>query len=187
MDSSEFSHLLEFFDKHYGLQKELTRDFVSSVEARKDIIDYKQSSDFQETSVKRSYIGMPIFSTGGYNDQFLRFISNVFDTQIVKSHNFMQFVINAIDYLNKYTNDCFFNLNGEASGILNQCGKLKTGGNLKQHYFSLKEELYPYLLVNTRSGATFTLVHSKESQTRLCGTSIGSSFFWGMLRLLNYF
>lgn len=38
-----------------------------------------------------------------------------------------------------------------------------------------------------RSGATFTRVDSKDSQTRLCGTSIGASFFWGVLRLLGYY
>lgn len=51
----------------------------------------------------------------------------------------------------------------------------------------MKEELYPYLLVNLRSGATFTRVNSKDSFHRVLGTSIGSSFFWGILRLLNFF
>ena len=58
---------------------------------------------------------------------------------------------------------------------------------MKQHFFSLKDELYPYLLVNVRSGATFNRVDSSESHTRICGTSIGGAFFWGVLRLLNYF
>jgi type II pantothenate kinase len=42
-------------------------------------------------------------------------------------------------------------------------------------------------LVNIRSGATFTLVSSKDTSERICGTSIGASFFWGVLRLLNHF
>jgi pantothenate kinase len=57
----------------------------------------------------------------------------------------------------------------------------------KQHYFSLKEELYPYLLVNLRSGATFTRVESKTSYKRIHGNTIGASTFWGMLRILNYY
>lgn len=51
----------------------------------------------------------------------------------------------------------------------------------------MKEELYPYILVNLRSGATFTRVDSPTEYKRLLGTSIGSSFFWGVLRLLNKF
>lgn len=51
----------------------------------------------------------------------------------------------------------------------------------------MKDELYPYILVNLRSGATFTRVDSKDSFNRVLGTSIGSSFFWGILRLLNMF
>ena len=31
------------------------------------------------------------------------------------------------------------------------------------------------------------MVESKDKHTRLCGTSLGGSFFWGILRLLNYF
>lgn len=41
--------------------------------------------------------------------------------------------------------------------------------------------------MNLRSGATFTRVDSKDSFHRVLGTSIGSSFFWGILRLLNFF
>ena len=51
----------------------------------------------------------------------------------------------------------------------------------------MKDELYPYLLVNVRSGATFTRVDSAESSSRICGTSIGGAFFWGICRLLNAF
>lgn len=38
-----------------------------------------------------------------------------------------------------------------------------------------------------RSGATFTRVDSKHSYTRICGTTIGASMFWGILRVLNLF
>ena len=55
---------------------------------------------------------MPILGTGGYNDQFLKFVGHVFNTQVVKCREILPFVINAIDYLNKYTNDCFFKIQG---------------------------------------------------------------------------
>ena len=55
---------------------------------------------------------MPILSTGGYNDHFLRFVSHTFNTEVVKCRDFTPFVILALDFLNKYTNDCFFKLSG---------------------------------------------------------------------------
>ena len=56
-----------------------------------------------------------------------------------------------------------------------------------KHYFSLKESLYPYLLVNVRSGSSFTIVESKDKYRRVAGSSIGASFFVGILRYLNLF
>lgn len=41
--------------------------------------------------------------------------------------------------------------------------------------------------MNLRSGATFTRVDSKDSFKRVCGTSIGSSLFWGVTKLLESF
>lgn len=187
MHSPEFEHVLAFFDKNYAVQREQAKRFIEQLEIRKSFLDYKKTNDFYEEAIKRDYLGMPIISTGGYNDHFLSFISHVFNTQIVKCHDYLNFVILAIDYLNKWTNDCFFRLDGEQSGVLNHCGKLKADSKPKQHYFSLKQELYPYLLVNIRSGATFTMVTSKDTSERIFGTSIGASFFWGVLRLLNHF
>ena len=42
----------------------------------------------------------PILSTGGYHDTFLKFIGNVFNSKIVKCHEYLKFVTTAIDYLN---------------------------------------------------------------------------------------
>ena len=67
---------------------------------------------------------MPILSTGGYNDFFLNFIANSFNTKIVKCREFMKFVITAMDYLNKSTNDCFFTLDRKSENTINHTGKL---------------------------------------------------------------
>ena len=133
---------------------------------------------------------MPILSTGGYNDRFLTFVSNVFNSQVVKCRgDYLHFVVRAIDYLNKYTNDCFFITHGQLKDKITDRGKLTDGGHqqVKQHFFSLKDELYPYMIVNVRSGASFIKINGPEDWERLCGTSIGSAFFWGVLRLLNFY
>ncbi len=102
--------------------------------------------------------------------------------------DFLQFVISAIDYLNKHTNDCFFSTHGNYRDRITDKGKLlDQSSSVKQHFFSLKDELYPYLLVNVRSGASFIRVDGPDKFERICGTSIGSAFFWGVLRLLNYY
>jgi len=68
---------------------------------------------------------MPILSTGGYNDTFLRFIGNIYNTKIVKCREYTKFVITAMDHLNKMTNDCFFTFDRKTKNIINYTGPLK--------------------------------------------------------------
>ena len=82
------------------------------------------SGEFNYKYVRKNLNQMPILSTGGYSDTFLKFISNAFNSQIVKCRDFTQFVITAIDYLNKWTNDCFFTLDRKSTNNLNFAGKL---------------------------------------------------------------
>lgn len=51
----------------------------------------------------------------------------------------------------------------------------------------MKDQLYPYLLVNLRSGASFYRVDGKDSYTRVGGSSLGISFIWGVTRYLGYY
>ena len=67
---------------------------------------------------------MPIFSTGGYNDTFLSFIANCFQTKIVKFREFMKFIITAMDHLNEFTNDCFFTFDRKSKNTVNHSGWL---------------------------------------------------------------
>jgi len=125
MESLEFEALLEFLDKSYGIQREEAIDFIENLELRKNILDYRKSEFFFEQAIKRDYQGMPILSTGGYNDHFLTFVSHVFNTQVVKCRgDYLTFVVRAIDYLNKHTNDCFFVTHGGSRDKLSECGKL---------------------------------------------------------------
>lgn len=128
-----------------------------------------------------------ILSTGGYNDQFLKFISNVFKTKIVKCHEYLRFVIKSIDYLDTVTNDCFFKLVGPLNTQIQLVGKIDNQFKPKQHFFSMKEQLYPYLLVNLRSGASFYRVDSAESFKRVGGSALGVSFIWGVTRYLGIY
>ena len=130
---------------------------------------------------------MPILSTGGYNDPFLKFISTCFNSKIVKCREYLRFVIKGIDKLNEQTNDCFFILDRKAKNVINHSGKLNVSDPPIQQFFSLKKELYPYLLVNLRSGASFFKVSSVSDYKRIAGSSIGSNVFLGILRLLNIF
>ena len=99
----------------------------------------------------------------------------------------MRFVITAIDYLNKWTNDCFFSYSKPSENVLNNTGRLNQENQPIQQFFSLKQDLYPYLLVNLRSGSSFTVVESKTKSRRITGSSIGSNLFLGVLRILNVF
>ena len=65
-----------------------------------------------------------ILSTGGYNDTFLRFVANVFSRKIYKCGETLRFVIKAIDYINRTTNDCFFKLIGPVNQKINDAGRI---------------------------------------------------------------
>ena len=59
-----------------------------------------------------------------------------------------------------------------------------------QQFFSLQENLYPYLLVNIRSGTTFTRVDSKteyRSVSPVGGSPLGLTFYHGVMRMLNLY
>jgi len=75
---------------------------------RKSYLDVKESAKFSEKSLRRNLNDIPILSTGGYNDTILKMIANQFNTEIVKCREYLRFIITAIDYMNKWTNDCFF-------------------------------------------------------------------------------
>jgi type II pantothenate kinase len=78
-------------------------------------------------------------------------------------------------------------LDRKSVNIINHTGKLNMSDKPNQHFFSLKDELYPYLLVNMRSGASYTRVDSKTESKRITGSSIGANVYLGILRLLNTF
>ena len=59
------------------------------------------------------------------NNEFLKFIANVFNSKIVKCREqHLRFLISAIDYLNKWTNDCFFCFDRKSINVINYSGKL---------------------------------------------------------------
>jgi glutaredoxin-related protein len=80
MQSLEFEALLEFLDKQYKIKKEEAVEFIENIELKKNVLDYRKSESFFEEAVKKDLHGMPILSTGGYNDHFLTFVSHVFNT-----------------------------------------------------------------------------------------------------------
>jgi pantothenate kinase len=130
---------------------------------------------------------MPILSTGGAaEDAFLNFVGKCFNARVVKCSEFLKFAMLAIDYLNNTTNDCFFTLDKKSQNVINHSGKLHPE-KPKQHFFSLKGELYPYLLVNLRSGTSYYRVDSATESRRIVGSPIGSNVFMGILRLLGGF
>ena len=66
---------------------------------------------------------MHIPSTGGYNDFYLKFLQDSFSIEIQKTHEFFAYVVSAIDFLNRNTNDCFFDLPSKDTSLLNTIGE----------------------------------------------------------------
>jgi len=157
---------------------------LENIQLRKEVLDFRQNEEFSDVAVVRNFHKMPILSTGGYNDHFLGFIGACFRADILKLHDHVRFIVTALDYLNRYTNDCFFHVTGEQPGKINATGKLEDK-KFNKHYFSMKDDLYPYLLVNMRSGSTFTKVTGPRKCERVMGSTIGVATYWGIMRSLN--
>ncbi len=108
-------------------------------------------------------------------------------TEIFKCHDYLHYVIKAIDFLNVKTNDAMFKLLGPVNTKINQAGKIDKTLKPMQHYFSLGKSIYPYLLVNLRSGANFIRVDGPSDYKRVAGTSIGIGLVWGISRYMGIF
>lgn len=61
----------------------------------------EQSAELATGFIKKNLRQIPILSTGGYNDPFLKFISTCFNSKIVKCREYLKFVIKGIDKLNE--------------------------------------------------------------------------------------
>ena len=130
--SAEFGHLCGFLKAVFANQSAIEMSenkisaFFHSLEHRKQVIDLQESIHIDEQMARKlpSLSIPPILSTGGYNDKFLHFVSNVFASKILKCHNTLSFVIKAIDYINRTTNDCFFKLIGPVNTKINESGKI---------------------------------------------------------------
>lgn len=138
---------------------------------------------------------MAVLSTGGYNNQFLQSFANSFNVKIFKVHDYLKTVIWAIDFFNKHTNDCFYSLPYESLENIYLLKKKKvvegeevkempTRKHKKQVFYSQKKDLYPYLLVNIRSGANFIRVEGPGEYKRVSGTAIGAATFVGTMRMM---
>ncbi len=102
-------------------------------------------------------------------------------------HDHVATVIKCIDFFNANTNDCFYTLPYQELENIFQVDKTTVKGDGKEReqvFFSVKEDLYPYLLINIRSGANFIRVDGPEEYSRVSGTALGASTFVGILKLL---
>ncbi len=80
-----------------------------------------------------------------------------------------------------------FKLHGPVNTKINQAGKIDQTLKPMKNYFSLGKSIYPYLLLNMRSGASFIRVDGPNNYHRVAGTSIGVSLLWGISRYLGIF
>ena len=103
----------------------------------------------------------PIYTTFGYNDFFLDNLQEMFELKIIRKKKYFPMIIQAIDFLNSSINDCFFKF---TNPIIKDKKKndsiIAQLESINPQFFSLPDNLYPYILVSIRSGATFIKVLS---------------------------
>ena len=134
----------------------------------------------EEYGVVRNLKGRQLLCTGGYNSNFAELISALLNVRLYKVSKYLSTIISAIDYQKSN----FYSLPSPKTENIYKLGKIKTDKN-DQILFSMEGKLYPYLLVNLRSGASFIRVNSKTEYKRVIGTSIGAGTFVGIMKLIN--
>lgn len=77
------------------------------------------------TKLKRLGKSITVPSTRGYNNFYLNFLEETFNINIRKTQSFFSYAILAIDFLNKNTVNCFFDLPGHDISLLNFVGESK--------------------------------------------------------------
>jgi pantothenate kinase len=157
-----------------------TTKFPNITEFKTDFL--KQLADCLNISKDDYYLN----STGGYNDYYLKDISEIFNVYIKKNHYYVESIINAIDFLNRFTKDCFFKSEKTANGhkLLTEVEGTPTKYHLKPSYFSM-DNIYPYLLVLMRSGTTIHLVEAFNKSQKIGSSVIGGATFMGLIRMLT--
>lgn len=95
----------------------------------------------------------------------------------------METIISCIEWQNKNSNDCFYSLPHKDFRNIYLLGNIKSDPK-EQIFYSIRENFYPYLLVNLRSGTNFLRVDSPTQYKRVIGTSIGAGTFIGISKLL---
>lgn len=169
-------------DERPEIQKQESGQNISSVGGGFPSITYLEKIK-QKYGVVKDLDGLKLLCTGGYNDNFLELISHLLNVKIYKIHGYMETIISAIDFQNTHSNDCFYSLPHKDIRNIYELGNIKSDPK-EQVYYSVKENFYPYLLVNLRSGASFIRVDSKTEYKRVIGTSIGAGTFVGISKML---
>lgn len=127
-------------------------------------------------------------STGGYNDHYLKYLSEVLKIPIKKNHMFSDMIVTALDYLNYHTGECFFKAEKEteSKNCLTEVHKSIQATPIAPVFYSVKS-LYPYILVVIRSGMTIHRVNSVNKIAKIGSSAIGGSTFVGLMRMLTKF
>ena len=100
------------------------------------------------------------------------------NVKIFKVRDFLCTVLHSIDFFNKRTNDAFYRLpyeDVENTFLVKEAHEENKEDIVRQQIYFSKKELYPYLLVNIRSGSTFIRVNSPTEHVRVSGTALGGS------------
>jgi pantothenate kinase len=199
MHISNVNTICEFFQKAFQSMKNVTSQLNLDDESLSPINEFKyptlysnvpvSATNFLKQIAERVPISKEHYylsSTGGYNDYYLKQISETFNVYIKKNHHYVESLIVAIDFLNRSTSECFFKSEKTAHGhnLLSEVEGPPPKYHLQPTYFSV-DNIYPYLLVLVRSGTTIHRVDSYSKSIKVGSSVIGGATFLGLLRTLT--
>jgi len=119
---------------------------------------------------------------GLLSEKVEQFITELFKVKCEKFGHLNQLSINGLDYISENIPLCIFDLPGQSIYNLVQVGH-KLNEVTQKNYIDTKDTLYPYLMANVSEGVSIYRVDSKESLTRVGGTTFGATTYWSLVTL----
>ena len=173
----------EFLEK-FGVIQELNLDEKEFKQLERNLFNHKDSTTILSEPRNKSQIPS-CYYCGRITGKKENLIFKLFQKKCVKYGTSTDLSIKAIDYINNNFSKSFFSLPKESIINLVRVGNSndKPAKNLSKEYYTLKADLYPYILSTGDEGNNIYRVDSVDSHKKIGSSTIGSTTIWSLFNL----
>lgn len=146
------------------------------IEAFRDSEEYQEISKMID-SKEAYYTGIIKY---GQSDLFEKLFPGV---SLIKSLKVINLAVLGLDFINKNIEKAFFSLPDRHITKLAKVGLMEKVEKSDKNYMK-NSELFPIVMANITEGNSIYRVDSKESVSRLGGSTFGATTYWSLIQML---